>query len=117
MKDSNIVSKCCVYLKFLNKPANLSLIYDHTLHVYAYIRFLHTQNLLHILQNWHSVYVEIITLYLFRDSTINLMLTQCLYRIQMYVLMRDEKEGRNKQARSNKQQGKATQHTQGSHFS
>ena len=29
--------------------------------------------------------------------------------------MRDEKEGRKKQARSNKQQGKATQHTQGSH--
>ena len=28
------------------------------------------------------------------------------------VLMRDEKEGRKKQARSNKQQGKATQHTQ-----
>ena len=34
---------------------------------------------------------------------------------RMHVLMRDEKEGR-KQARSNKQQGKATQHTQGSHF-
>ena len=31
--------------------------------------------------------------------------------------MRDEKEGRKKQARSNKQQGKATQHTQGSKFS
>ena len=30
--------------------------------------------------------------------------------------MRDEKEGRKKQARSNKQ-GKATQHIQGSHFS
>ena len=34
----------------------------------------------------------------------------------MHVLMRDEK-GRKKQARSNKQQGKETQHTQGSHFS
>ena len=34
----------------------------------------------------------------------------------VHVLMRDEKEGRKKQARSNKQQGKATQHTQGSHF-
>ena len=34
-----------------------------------------------------------------------------------HVLMRDEKEGRKKQAKSNKQQGKATQHTQGSHFS
>ena len=33
------------------------------------------------------------------------------------ILMRDEKEGRKKQARSNKRQGKATQHTQGSHFS
>ena len=33
------------------------------------------------------------------------------------MLMRDEKEGRKKQARSNIQQGKATQHTQGSHFS
>ena len=29
-----------------------------------------------------------------------------------HVLMRDEREGRKKQARSNKQQGKATQHTQ-----
>ena len=35
----------------------------------------------------------------------------------VYVLMSDEKEGRKKQARSNKQQGKATQQTQGSHFS
>ena len=35
----------------------------------------------------------------------------------IYMLMRDEKDGRKKQARSNKQQGKATQHTQGSHFS
>ena len=35
----------------------------------------------------------------------------------LHVLMRDEKEGRKKQARSNKQQDKATQHTQGSHFS
>ena len=34
----------------------------------------------------------------------------------VHVLMRDEKEGRKKQGRSNKQQGKATQHTQGSHF-
>ena len=33
-----------------------------------------------------------------------------------YVLERDEKEGRKKQARSNKQQSKVTQHTQGSHF-
>ena len=36
--------------------------------------------------------------------------------VHVHVLMRDEKEGRKKQARSNKQQGKATQHTQG-HFS
>ena len=36
----------------------------------------------------------------------------------LHVLIRDdEKEGRKKQARSIKQQGKATQHTQGSHFS
>ena len=35
----------------------------------------------------------------------------------IHVLMRDEKEGRKKQARSNKQQGKVTQHTQGNHFS
>ena len=34
-----------------------------------------------------------------------------------HVLMRDEKEGRMKQTRSNKQQGKATQHTHCSHFS
>ena len=39
--------------------------------------------------------------------------------IYMYIhaLMRDEKKGRKKKARSNKQQGKATQHTQGSDFS
>ena len=37
----------------------------------------------------------------------------CVY---IHVLMGDEEEGRKKQARSNKQ-GKATQHTQGSHFS
>ena len=30
--------------------------------------------------------------------------------VYIHVLMRDEKEGRKKQARSNKQQGKATQH-------
>ena len=36
--------------------------------------------------------------------------------IHIHVLMRDEMEGRKKQASSNKQ-GKATQHTQGSHFS
>ena len=35
--------------------------------------------------------------------------------IHVRVLMRDEKEGRKKQARSNKQV-KTTQHTQGSHF-
>ena len=35
--------------------------------------------------------------------------------LEVHVLTRDEKEGRKKQARSNKQQGKATQHTQGSH--
>ena len=34
--------------------------------------------------------------------------------IHVHVLMRDEKEGRKKQAWSNKQQSKATQHTQGS---
>ena len=37
----------------------------------------------------------------------------CVHVI-VHVLMRDEKEGIKKQARSNKQQGKATQHTQGS---
>ena len=38
----------------------------------------------------------------------------CGFRVStlhVHVLMRDEKEGRKKQARSNKQQGKATQHT------
>ena len=44
--------------------------------------------------------------------------TLCIHCVcTIYMLMRDEKEGRKKQARSNKQQGKATQHTQGSHFS
>ena len=37
--------------------------------------------------------------------------------VHVHVLMRDEKDGRKKQARSNKQQDKATQHTQGSHLS
>ena len=37
-------------------------------------------------------------------------------RSHVHVLMRDEKEGRKKQARLNKQQGKATQNTQGSHL-
>ena len=32
--------------------------------------------------------------------------------VNIHALMRDEKEGKKKQARSNKQQGKATQHTQ-----
>ena len=49
---------------------------------------------------------------------------KCLHKLRsgmwtrdyIHVLMRDEKEGRKKQARSNKQQGKATQHTQGSHL-
>ena len=40
-----------------------------------------------------------------------------LLHLSLIVLMRDEKEGRKWQARSNKQQGKATQYTQGSHFS
>ena len=40
-----------------------------------------------------------------------------LAKLCVHVLMRDEKKGRKKQARSRKQQGKATQHTQGSHFS
>ena len=39
-----------------------------------------------------------------------------IIHVHTYMLMRDE-EGRKKQARSNKQQGIATQHTQGSHFS
>ena len=38
------------------------------------------------------------------------------YAEEYMFLMRDEKEERKKQARSYKQQGKATQHTQGSHF-
>ena len=42
---------------------------------------------------------------------------QCLSLTQVHVLMRDEKEGRKKQAKSNKQQRNATQHTQGSQFS
>ena len=40
----------------------------------------------------------------------------CTYNIIIHVLMRDEEEGKT-QARSNEQQGRATQHTQGSQFS
>ena len=41
----------------------------------------------------------------------------CTYNIHVLLIMRDEKEGRKKQARSYKQQGKAIHHNQGSHFS
>ena len=60
------------------------------------------------------------------DSIVNITLKEPIkLEVYMYMLMRDafsclmrdEKEGRKKQARSNKQQGKATQHTQGCHFS
>ena len=37
-----------------------------------------------------------------------------IYNYVLHVLMRDEKEGRKNQAKSHKQQGKETQHTQGS---
>ena len=37
--------------------------------------------------------------------------THAYIHVHVHILMRDEKEGRKKQARSNKQQGKATQHT------
>ena len=37
--------------------------------------------------------------------------------VSVRVLMRDEKEGRKKRARSNKQQDEATRYTQGSQFS
>ena len=42
----------------------------------------------------------------------------CIYIhiVYVHVLMRDEKEERSKESH-NKQQGKATQHTQGSHLS
>ena len=55
-----------------------------------------------------SLYNQLHTyvIYIFKVSTIN----------YVHVLMRDEKEERKKQARSNKQQGKATQHTQDSHM-
>ena len=43
--------------------------------------------------------------------------TPAMQCVQAHILKRDEKEGRKKQARSNKQQGKVTQHTQGSYFS
>ena len=51
-----------------------------------------------------------VSMYMHRN--LPLMYMYCMYIV--HVLMRDEKEGRKKQARSNKQQGKATQHTQGS---
>ena len=60
-------------------------------------------------------YLYILTLALPFVST--LMCTHVTASVFVHVLMRDEREGRKKQARSNKQQGKATQHTQGSHFS
>ena len=41
----------------------------------------------------------------------NLLYNIYMYHRDIHVLMRDEKEGRKKQARSYKQQSKATQHT------
>ena len=49
-------------------------------------------------------------------AVISLSLFLC-YFMYMYMLMRDEKEKRKKQARLNKQQGKATQPIRGNHFS
>ena len=42
---------------------------------------------------------------------VNVLLGMYIHVVLIHVLMRDEKERRKKQARSNKQQGKATQHT------
>ena len=48
-------------------------------------------------------------------GTLSVNIAHTQVHVYMHVLMRDEKEERKKQARSNKQT-KATQHTQGSHF-
>ena len=47
--------------------------------------------------------------------TVHIYMYMYMYNYNYTCLMRDEKEGRKKQTRSNKQQGKATQHTQGCH--
>ena len=49
-----------------------------------------------------------------REGKIHLLYVTIYTMSRIYMLMRDEKEERKKQARSNKQQSKATQHTQGS---
>ena len=57
------------------------------------------------------------TAYCHNDKILYSCIDKCMsvtITLYIHVLMRDEKEGRKKQARSNKQQGKATQHTQGS---
>ena len=60
-------------------------------------------------------------MYLYIHSSCNVyteaIIRRTTYNVYIHVLMRGEKEGRKKQARLNKQQGKVTQHTQGSHFS
>ena len=63
----------------------------------------------------HSSYVD--RLIQVRKFNLQLALILILILCHVHVLMRDEKEGRKKQAMSNKQRGKATQHTQGCHFS
>ena len=54
----------------------------------------------HKVRAWNNMYI-----YNNMDQRLHVHVHACIH-----ILMRDEKEGRKKQARSNKQQGKATQH-------
>ena len=97
-------------------------VYIHTLHtvytcvhtyttqcIHACVHTVHTY-ITHVLSpKSHSCTVLYMEIYM--HSTL------AFKKVDVHVVMRDKKEGRKKQARSNKQQGKATQHTQGSHFS
>ena len=52
-------------------------------------------------------------MYTYNRCKFNSLTHSLITNVPIHMLMRDEKKGKKKQARSYKQQGKATQHTQG----
>ena len=89
-----------------------------TMYMYTMYRCVDTMYMYTMYRCVDTMYMY--TMYRCVDTIYMYTMYRCGYLVvfvSVHVLMRDEKEGRKKQARSNKQQGKATQHTQGSHFS
>ena len=88
-------------------------VHEVGLTLYMYMRWAYT---VHVHEVGLTLYMYMRWAYTVHVHEWGLRTVVCTTRMDINVhgLMRDEKEGRNKQARSNKQQGKATQHTQGS---